>query len=107
MTPFSVVLITAPKGAPARKVAHAILKRRLAACVNIVDAIESHYWWKGKIERGNEALLVVKTRKSLFRALVAEVTRVHPYDVPEIVMLDLVEGNRPYLTWLRDETKEP
>ncbi len=104
MTKFCVVLITTPKGAVAKKMTQLLLERRLAACVSIIPAISSHYWWKGKIKKGTEALLIVKARKSLFKKLAAEVTRAHPYSVPEIVALPLLFGNKPYLKWLFDET---
>jgi periplasmic divalent cation tolerance protein len=103
MTPYCLVLITTPKSA-AKKVTEALLKKRLAACVNILAAVSSHYWWKGKIERGAESLLVVKTRKNLFQKLAAEVTKVHPYEVPEIISVPLLAGNKPYLKWIADET---
>ena len=97
---ISVVLVTAPDLRVARKLAALILKHRLAACVNIVPGIESHYWWKGKIERGTEVLLLVKTRTSKLGALERVVLAEHPYDTPELVVLPLTAGAAGYLDWL-------
>jgi periplasmic divalent cation tolerance protein len=73
--------------------------------VNIVPAVESVYWWKGKMERAGEALLVVKTRRSALRRLFEVVRRHHSYIVPEIIALPIVAGHRPYLDWLKAETR--
>lgn len=105
MTRYGLVLITSPKK-DAKRIAQAILRLRLAACVSILPAVSSHYWWKGKIESASESLLLAKTRKELFARLSAEVTRVHPYDVPEIIMVPLTKGSKRYLAWLNDETHQ-
>ena len=104
MTRYRVVFITAPPGRAARKIAEQILKKRLAACVNIVPAVASTYWWKGKLERAKESLLIVKTRAALLPRLTAEARRAHPYTVPEVIALPIVKGHKPYLDWLGHET---
>src|SRR5688572_15507751 len=105
MTKFCVVYITTPPGKAAKNLATAILKVRLAACVNIVPSITSHYWWKNKIESAGESLLMVKTRTALVKKLIQFVSRHHPYSVPEIISLPLLAGNKPYFSWLVKETK--
>lgn len=99
---FRLVLVTAPDPRTARKLARAALTRRLAACVNIVAPIESHYWWQGKIESGKECLLILKTTRSRLGALEQCILKEHPYDTPEWLALALTTGTERYLTWLRD-----
>jgi len=95
-----VVLVTVPNVATARKVARAVLSEHLAACVNIVQGVESHYWWQGKLERGKEWLLMIKTTRKRLAPMAALVQANHPYDTPEIVALPLEAGSARYLDWL-------
>ena len=97
---YRVVLVTAPKITVARKLAKLVLKERLAACVNIVSGVESHYWWEGKVCRDAEVLLVMKTAKGRLRALEERVLAVHPYDTPEFVVLPIEAGSKRYLDWI-------
>ncbi len=97
---FSIVLVTAPDLKTARTLARAALSTRLIACANLIPEIESHYWWRGKIESSNEILLVLKTQKSKLAALEKLVLAKHPYDTPEFVVLPLSAGNKEYLDWL-------
>jgi periplasmic divalent cation tolerance protein len=97
---FTVVLVTAPDVKVSRKLARACLEARVAACVNIVPRVESHYWWQGKVERGSELLLVIKTTAARLRALEKCVLANHPYDTPEFVVLPISSGNRRYLEWI-------
>ena len=84
----------------ARRLAAALVRHRVAACVNVVPRVESFFRWQGKIERASEALLVIKTRQERFEALRRRVLSLHPYEVPEIIALPLVAGHRPYLDWV-------
>ena len=97
---FHVVLVTAPDLKTARALAEASLRARLAACVNCIPGIESHYWWRGKLERGKEVLLVLKTLKSKLPGLEDLILAKHPYDTPEFVVLPLIAGAARYLAWL-------
>jgi periplasmic divalent cation tolerance protein len=97
---FALVLVTAPDLKTARALARAALAARLVACVNLVPGVESHYWWKGKIESGAEVLLVLKTRKSHLAALEQLMLKEHPYDTPEFLVIALTSGTRSYLQWL-------
>ncbi len=97
---FAVVLVTAPDLKTARKLARAVLTARMAACVNIVPRIESHYWWQGRIESGSELLLIIKTTRTRLAALEKVVLANHPYDTPEFVALPLQGGAEKYLAWL-------
>ena len=103
MTKFIVVLVTATSKMEAGKIAKALLKKRLAACVNIIPGLTSFFHWKGKIEKANELLLVIKTKKTLFRKLEKEVLANHSYTVPEVIALPISEGSKNYIGWLESE----
>ena len=98
-----VVLVTCASTKEARKIATGVVEKGLAACVNIATApVESVYRWKGKIETAREFLLIVKTTASRLAQLEKEVKRLHSYDVPEIVVLELAAGSKEYLQWIEE-----
>ncbi|MCX6898484.1 MAG: divalent-cation tolerance protein CutA [Verrucomicrobia bacterium] len=99
---YCVVFVTAGSRPEARRIARALLEQRLVACANIVPGVESHYWWKGKIDHAREWLLVMKTRRNRFRAVERAVKELHSYQVPEIIALPLVAGQADYLQWIDD-----
>jgi periplasmic divalent cation tolerance protein len=92
--------VTAPDLKTGRILAKAILSVRLAACVNLLPKIESHYWWEGKVERGAEVLMLIKTRKDRLKKLEKEIVARHPYDTPEFLVVPIADGNQRYLDWL-------
>jgi periplasmic divalent cation tolerance protein len=102
---YIVVYVTAKDRAQGRKIARHLLTKKLVACVNIVNGIESHYRWEGKLEQSKEVLLVIKTSKVLFSKVAQAVKEVHSYQVPEIIALPLVAGEENYLSWLAGETR--
>jgi periplasmic divalent cation tolerance protein len=102
--PFAIVLVTAPNITVARRMARALLSQRLVACINLLPGIESHYWWKGRAERGREVLMILKTRRTLLGRLENAVLKLHPYDTPEFLVVGLESGSARYLDWLRAET---
>ena len=97
---FFVVLVTAPNTKTARGLAKAALQARLIACANLVPKIESHYWWQGKIESGNEVLMIVKTTRKRLLALEKLILAKHPYETAEFLVLPLREGANRYVAWL-------
>lgn len=98
-----VVLVTCPSLALARKIARAVVQKRLAACVNVVHSpVESFYTWKAKLESAREYLLLIKTNTARLPQLESEVKRLHTYEVPELVVLDITGGSPEYLAWLAD-----
>jgi periplasmic divalent cation tolerance protein len=99
-TQFQIVLVTAPNRKVARDLARSALQARAAACANLIPNLESHYWWKGRVESAPEVLIVFKTAKKLLPKLEKLVLVKHPYDTPEFVALPLVAGNERYLDWL-------
>lgn len=101
-TEFRIVLVTCGSRSEARKLAKAVVGKRLAACVNIVEApAESIYWWKGKVEGASETLLIMKTVARRIRDLEREVRRLHSYEVPEFLVLKIGGGSKEYLQWLK------
>lgn len=101
---FRVALVTVPDIEIARQITKIILEARLAACVNILPKVESHYWWKGKIQKDSEVMLVIKTKTAKIQHLEEAVIAAHPYDTPEFITLPIVEGSPPYMKWLAEST---
>ena len=100
MTDKIVVLSTCATKGDAERLARALVEGRLAACVNVVPGLNSFYRWKGVIESSAEFLLLIKTSRDLFPALRAEMEKLHPYEVPELLALPVVEGAENYLNWV-------
>ena len=97
---YRIALVTAPDLAVARQLARGVLENRLAACVNLVPGVESHFWWEGELCRETEVLMVLKTTKARLAALEKFVVAAHPYDTPEFVVLGIESGSRRYLEWI-------
>jgi periplasmic divalent cation tolerance protein len=95
-----VVLSTVASGEEGERLARILVERRLAACVNLMPPMTSIYRWEGRVETAEERLLVIKTRAELFEKLRATLVDLHPYDVPEVIALDVTAGHPPYLSWL-------
>lgn len=97
---FVVVLVTIGSPEDGERLAEALVGERLAACVNLVPAVRSVYRWEGKVEKADECLLVIKTRREAFARLAARIVELHPYDLPEVIALPIVAGSERYLAWL-------
>ncbi len=95
-----IVFITVSNTEEGIRIARTIVGEKLAACVNIVDNVRSIYWWEGRVEESDEAILIVKTRVELFNKLVERVRELHSYSVPEIIALPILTGYREYMDWL-------
>jgi periplasmic divalent cation tolerance protein len=89
----------------ARRIASALLERRLAACVQVVGPVESRYRWEGKIEEASEWLCLIKTAASRFGEVEAAVRELHGYDEPEVIATPVVAGSEGYLAWVRENTR--
>ena len=100
MTDKIVVFTTCAVESDAERMARALVDGRLAACVNVVPGVRSFFHWKGATESSEEFLLVVKTSRELFGALRAEMAKLHPYELPELLALPVVAGAEDYLSWL-------
>jgi periplasmic divalent cation tolerance protein len=93
-----------PSVADAEAAGRTLVERRLAACVNILPGMISHYRWEGKVERAEEAVMIVKTRASLADAVSDAVRQLHSYDTPAILVMPLESVEKTYLAWLLAET---
>lgn len=106
MTPLlRVVLVTAPHGRRAHLLAKGLVESRLAACVNVVPGVASHYRWEGRLHRDVEDMLIIKTRASKLKALERWVKARHPYSLPEILVLPVAGGSKEYLRWVAGQTR--
>jgi len=101
-----IVLITASSPDEAAKIGSALVEEHLAACANIVPEIRSLFYWAGKVQDESEVLMLVKSRLPLMEKLVARVTSLHSYSVPEIIAIPVVAGSKAYLEWLAETTKD-
>jgi periplasmic divalent cation tolerance protein len=102
MTDKKLVLTTAGSKEEARKIAGALVERRLAACVNVVPQIESIYRWEGKVEEAQEWLLVIKTTGSAYEGVRDAIKELHSYQVPECICISIEDGSPDYLNWIAD-----
>ena len=100
-----VVLSTFPDADTAARIARALVEDQLAACVNVVPAVRSIYRWEDKVYDEAETLAVIKTTPERYAALAARIAELHPYQVPEVIALPLVDGHPPYLAWLADQVR--
>ncbi|MCC7157184.1 MAG: divalent-cation tolerance protein CutA, partial [Bryobacterales bacterium] len=87
----------------AEKIARRLIEQRLAACVSLTPGAVSHYRWKGAIETSEEVMLTIKSRRSLFERLRAEIRRIHSYETPEILAVAVIDGDKDYLDWMERE----
>ena len=99
-TRYVVVLVTAKDKKEAGKIARGLLEAKLIACANIVEGVQSLFWWQGKIDSSKEVLLVLKTKKILFKKVSARVQSLHSYQTPEIIALPIIAGSDDYLGWI-------
>lgn len=103
---FVVVFITTSTEKEAQKISNNLLKEKLVSCVNIIKGVNSRFWWKDKIESANEFLLIAKTELNLFKNIVKIVKTLHSYEVPEIIALPIIDGNKDYLDWIKKSIKK-
>lgn len=102
---FVIVLTTMPAaGDAAKELARTLVAERLAACANLLPPMLSIYRWEGSVQEDEERQIVLKTARSRVPALMERIRQLHPYDVPELIVLPIVEGSDAYLGWIRDST---
>lgn len=102
---YITVFVTCASRKEASLIAKKLLNEKLIACANIIDGVSSLFWWKGKIDRAEEWLIVIKTVRKNFNKIENRIKELHSYEVPEIVALPIVKGERNYLKWI-DESVE-
>jgi periplasmic divalent cation tolerance protein len=103
MTDKVIVYTTCGKAEDAENLAQRLVEERLAACVNVVPGVRSFYRWKGKIENDAEFLLIIKTARGLVGSLRQQLEKVHPYELPEMIVAPIIDGSPNYLAWLEQE----
>jgi periplasmic divalent cation tolerance protein len=101
-----LVMTTLPADADAATLARTLVETRLAACVNLLPAMDSVYRWEGAVEQERERQLVIKTTRAQIADLWERVRELHPYDVPEFIVLPIVDGNDAYLQWVGESTRK-
>jgi periplasmic divalent cation tolerance protein len=97
------VLTTAPSAEVAERIGETLVAERLAACANVVPGIRSIFRWKGAVSRESEVLVVLKTTADAWDRVRRRIVELHPYEVPEVIALDVGAGHVPYLEWVRTE----
>lgn len=100
-----LIYVTVKDTEEARRIGRTLIEERLVACVNILDGINSLYWWKGKIVDDREALVIAKTKGSLVPAVIEKVRSLHSYSCPCIVTLPIIDGNQDFLSWVERECR--
>jgi periplasmic divalent cation tolerance protein len=103
MSEFLSLYVTSPSREVAEKIGRTLVEERLAACVNIIAATHSIYWWKGTIEEATEVVLIAKSRAAHFEELEKRISELHPYGCP-CMAWPIAAGHRPYLDWVAQET---
>ena len=106
MTDKVVVLTTTAGRDEGKRIARHLVDTRLAACVNILQPIESVYRWQGQIAEEEEFLLIIKSTRELFTEIKAEILKIHSYQTPEIICLPIIDGSPNYLKWISDSVKQ-
>jgi periplasmic divalent cation tolerance protein len=101
---YVLALTTLPADADAGEFGRTLVNERLAACVNLLPVMESIYRWEGRVEFEAERQLIIKTSSDRVSELWDRVRELHPYEVPEFVVIPIVDGNEAYLKWIRDST---
>lgn len=106
MSDYLMVLTTLPDQPQAEALAGTLLEQKLAACIQVLPPMTSLYTWQGKVEKESEHLMLIKTRTSRYEDLAAAVREHHPYEVPELIAVDVVTGLSEYLDWIVECTEQ-
>ena len=104
MSQVLFVYATASDAAEAERIGEAVVDERLAACANVIDGMRSIFRWQGSVQKGREAILILKTREDLFDELRQRIAELHSYELPCIVAMPIAAGHEPFLDWIASET---
>ena len=102
---INLIYITAGSMDEAVAIGKALVSSRLAACANIIDNMNSIYWWEGKVQNEKEVIILAKTKESLVAELIEKVKSIHSYECPCVISVPIIDGNPAFLDWIRRETK--
>jgi len=97
---YIVIFVTASSKKEAQKIGASLIKQKLAACVNIIDKVDSVFFWENKVQKAKEYLLVIKSTRAKFTQIAKLIKSLHSYKVPEIIALPIIVGDKPYLRWI-------
>ncbi len=97
---YIVVLVTTSSKKEAQKIAVSLIKQKLAACVNVLDKVDSVFFWENKVQKAKEYLLIIKSTRAKFTQIAKLIKSLHNYKVPEIIALPIIVGDKPYLRWI-------
>jgi len=100
-----VIFVTAKDEVEAKNISKELVRQKLVACANIVSNVQSIFWWEGKVDESAETLLILKTKKNLFKKVEKAVKKLHSYKVPEVIAMPIVEGSKDYLRWVNDSVR--
>ena len=104
---FIIIYCTTPNRKEGVEIAKALIENNLAACVNILDKVESIFSWDGELTEEKESMLVIKTRKELFLKVNIMIQKLHSYNVPEVIAIPIIDADETYLKWIAHETEQP
>ncbi|MCM8772249.1 MAG: divalent-cation tolerance protein CutA [Candidatus Omnitrophica bacterium] len=99
---FVQIFTTVPNKQTGEKILKILLEEKLVSCCQIIGPIESHYWWKGRIEKGKEYLILIKCRKSNFKKVEEKIRKNHPYQIPEIISFEISQISKDYKNYLNE-----
>lgn len=102
---FVQIVTTVSSRSEAKQIVEAIVGQRLAACGQVVGPIDSVYWWDGQLESAEEWMCILKSSATYVAEVQAHLRHVHPYDVPEVLVVPVIDGSPAYLEWLRSELR--
>lgn len=102
---FIIIYCTVPNKKEGKIIAKSLIENNLAACINVIDKIESTFSWDGELCEETEAMMIIKTKKVLFEEIRTSIKELHSYNVPEIIALPIVEADETYLKWIAHETR--
>lgn len=105
MSKYAMIIVTTPKMEEAKYIAEKLIKKSSVACVNIIPKVHSIYKWKGEVEHSKEAMMIIKTDNSKVKELKKQIKKLHSYDVPEIIVLKIDDGDKEYLNWINSVVK--
>lgn len=95
-----VIFVTTGNRKEAQKIASGLIRQRLAACVNIVDKVDSLFFWEAKVQKAKESLLIIKSARAKLPQIIRLIKSLHSYKLPEIIALPIIAGYKPYLRWI-------
>ena len=105
MDSYIIVFCTTPSHEVSNQIAEKCIKKKIAACCNIIPGVKSIYEWEGKVEKSEEQLIIIKSTEDNFKAIENTINTIHPYDVPEIISVKINNGNELYLKWINQSIR--